>query len=339
MTLDPSHIMQIGFGFWGSKTLLSAVELGLFTELAKGPASAAAIGDRLGLHSRSTRDFLDALVALGLLQREGRGVDATYTNTPETALFLDRNSPAYVGGMLEMANARLFRFWADLTPALESGKPQNEAKHTGASLFEALYADEARLEQFLAAMAGVQKGNFGVLADKFDFSQYKTVCDLGGANGALCRALATRHAHLSCISFDLPAVAPIARREIQAAGLAGRIEVVAGDFTDGPLPRADVFTMGNILHDWGVEGKKALIKKAHDSLPAGGVLIAVENVIDNDRRHNAFGLLMSLNMLIETQDGFDYTGADFDGWCRDAGFRSTEIMALAGPTSAAIAYK
>jgi len=339
MTLDPSHIMQTGMAFFASKTLLSAVELGLFTELAKGPAKAAEIGDRLGLHTRALHDFLDALVSLKFLQREGLGSDARYSNTPETAVFLDRNSPAYIGGMLEMANARLFRFWADLTPALKTGKPQNEAKHTGAALFEALYADEARLEQFLAAMAGIQNGNFHVLAEKFDFSKYKRVCDLGGANGALSRALAKRHAHLSCVSFDLPAVAPIAHREIAAAGLADRIEVVAGDFTDGALPEADVYTMGNILHDWGLEGKQALIEKVHDRLPAGGVMIAIENVIDNDRRHNTFGLLMSLNMLIETNDGFDYTGADFDGWCRAAGFRSTEIVPLTGPTSAAIAYK
>lgn len=339
MSLDPSHILHTGLGFWASKTLLSAVELGLFTELASGPAKRHELSEKLGLHERAAHDFLDALVALGLLEREGRGGDARYSNTADTAAFLDRNSPAYVGGMLEMANARLFRFWGDLTPALQTGKPQNEVKHTGAPFFEELYADEARLEQFLAGMAGVQTGNFRTLAEKFDFSQYQSVCDVGGANGALCRALAERHPHLSCTTFDLPPVAPVARREVEASGLSGRIEVAAGDFVEGNVPRADVITMGNILHDWSVEMKKALIQKAYDSLPDGGVFIAIENIIDNERKQNAFGLLMSLNMLIETPDGFDYTGSDFDEWCRDAGFRSTEVMPLTGPSSAAIAYK
>lgn len=167
-------------------------------------------------------------------------------------------------------------------------------------------------------------------------TQYEGVCDAGGAKGPLCRALASRHPHLQCISFDLPPVGPVARREIERAGLSDRIRVVEGDFIEGELPRADVITLGNVLHDWVVEEKKALIKKAHGSLNDGGVLIAIENVIDNERRNNAFGLLMSLNMLIETHDGFDYTGADFDGWAREAGFRSTEVMPLAGPV---IAYK
>jgi predicted O-methyltransferase YrrM len=339
MSLDPSHILQTGLGFWGSKALLSAVELGLFTELGQGPAKAGEIRERLGLHERATHDFLDALVAMKLLERDGRGRDASYKNTPDTAAFLDKNSPAYVGGMLEMANARLFRFWGDLTPALKTGEPQNEIKEGGGHLFDGLYADEARLEQFLRGMAGIQNGNFHLLAEKFDFSQYQSVCDAGGANGALCRALAQRHPHLQCISFDLPPVGPVARREIERAGLSDRIRVVEGDFMEGELPRADVITLGNILHDWGVEEKKALIKNAHSSLNDGGVLIAIENVIDNERRTNTFGLLMSLNMLIETHDGFDYTAADFDGWARDAGFRSTEVMPLAGPSSAVIAYK
>jgi len=166
------------------------------------------------------------------------------------------------------------------------------------------------------------------------------VLDVGGANAQLSRSLSARHAHLSFVSFDLPAVSPIAQREVSKAG-ATRIEVVSGDFFTDALPRADVVVMGNILHDWNEADKKKLIQKAYDSLPAGGALIAIENVIDDARRQNAFGLLMSLNMLIEfgADGGFDYTGAQFDGWCRAAGFARTEVIALTGPTSAAIAYK
>ncbi|HSN21104.1 MAG TPA: methyltransferase, partial [Usitatibacter sp.] len=174
---------------------------------------------------------------------------------------------------------------------------------------------------------------------KFDFTRYETVADIGGALGALSVVVGRRHPHLRLTSLDLPPVAPLARKFIEAAGLASRIEVAAGDFFRDPLPRADVVTMGNILHDWNLETKKLLIRKAYEALPAGGAFVAIENVIDDARRENAFGLLMSLNMLVELGDGFDYTGAQFREWCAEAGFRRCEIVPLAGPASAAIAYK
>lgn len=337
--LDPSHILQVGMGFWASKTLLSAVELELFTQLGPEEMTGEQIRERLGLHPRATFDFLDTLVALGFLERDGVGSEGRYRNTAQTATFLNKRSPAYIGGLLEMCNERLYRFWGDLTEALRTGQPQNEVKHTGASMFEELYRDEARLEQFMEAMRGIQTGNFHALAEKFDFSRYKSVCDIGGATGQLSIVLATRHPHLHCTSFDLPIVEPIAKRTIDAAGLSDRVSTAAGDFFADPLPCADVICMGNILHDWNLDRKLKLIRSAWQSLPEGGVLIAIENVIDDDRRHNAFGLMMSLNMLIEFGDAFDYTGAQFEAWCRDAGFRSTEILSLMGPSSAAIAYK
>src|SRR4051794_27580082 len=336
---DPSAIMQIGMGFWPSKALLSAVELQLFTVLGSGPATAAEIGDRLELRSRAVCDFLDGLVALRLLDREGSGETARYANTSETAVFLDTNSPQYIGGILEMANARLYGFWDDLTEALQTGEPQNEIKRTGRSMFEELYADPARLEQFMRAMSGISYGNFAALADTFDFSPYQTVCDVGGATGQLSIILAERHPHLSCVSFDVPVVEPIAQRSIEAAGVAERVSTASGDFFADPLPPADVITMGMILHDWNLERKQLLIQSAYDALPAGGVLIAVENIIDDDRRENVFGLMMSLNMLIEFGDAFDFTGDDYRTWCEDAGFTKVEILPLAGPASAAIAYK
>ncbi|MGE0715051.1 MAG: methyltransferase [Alphaproteobacteria bacterium] len=336
---DPGHIMQIGLGFFGSKTLLSAVELGLFTSLAKGPMTAAEIADTLGLAPRAVPDFPDALVALRLLARDGDGPGARYANTPDGALFLDRESPAYVGGILEMANARLYRFWGDLTEALRTGRPQNETKNSGESVFAKLYEVPKRLEQFMDAMSGVSAGNFRLFADRFDFARYGSLCDVGGATGQLSRFVAGRHPHMRCVSFDLPAVEPIARRRIAADGLDDRVRAVSGDFFADDLPRADVITMGMILHDWNLERKKLLIRKAYDALPPGGAFVAIEALIDDARRDNAFGLLMSLNMLIEFGDAFDYTAADFAGWCREAGFARFEVMPLAGPSSAAIAYK
>jgi predicted O-methyltransferase YrrM len=331
--------MQIGMGFWPSKALLSAVELQLFTVLGSGPATAAELGNRLELRSRAVCDFLDGLVALRLLDREGSGETARYANTSETAVFLDTNSPQYIGGILEMANARLYGFWDGLTEALQTGKPQNEIKRTGRSMFEELYADPARLEQFMRAMSGISYGNFAALAEAFDFSQYESVVDVGGATGQLSLILAQRHPHLRCMSFDLPPVEPIARRSIEAAGLADRVTAASGDFFADPLPSADVITMGMILHDWNLDRKLHLIHSAYDALPEGGALIAVENIIDDERRENVFGLMMSLNMLIEFGDAFDFTGEDYRGWCEAVGFKKVEVLPLAGPASAAIAYK
>ncbi len=337
--LDPSHIMQVGMGFWPSKTVLSAVELELFTQLADEPMSGAEIGERLGLHPRGIYDFLDTLVALRILERDGDGPDGRYRNTDESAAFLDKRSPTYIGGILEMAGARLYPFWGDLTEALRTGEPQNEVKHTGKPMFDELYSDPARLEQFMGAMAGISLGNFQALAEKFDFSKYETVCDVGGATGQLCMILARRHPHLRCISYDLPVVAPIADRTVAAAGLADRVTTASGDFFADPLPQADVITMGLILHDWNLDRKMHLIRSAYDALPEGGAFIVIENLIDDARRENAFGLMMSLNMLIEFGDAFDFTGSDFAGWCREVGFREVEIVPLTGPASAGIAYK
>lgn len=336
---DASLIMQVGMGFWPSKTLLSGVELGLFTLLGTGPLTAAEIAERLDLRSRAVSDFLDGLVALKLLERTGSGEAARYGNTRDTGLFLDRASPKYIGGFLEMANSRLYPFWGGLTEALQTGRPQNEIKHTGRSMFEELYAEPARLEQFMDAMSGISAGNFHALADRFDFSGYSTICDVGGATGQLSLILAERHPHLRCISFDLPAVEPIARRTIGAAGLGDRVTAVSGDFLVDPLPAADVIVMGMILHDWDLDRKLQLIRSAYESLPPGGALVAVENIIDDDRRENVFGLMMSLNMLIEFGDAFDFTGADFRAWCEEVGFSRVDIVPLGGPASAAIAYK
>jgi len=319
--------------------LLTAVELDLFTKLGDQAMTASQLGDELGLHPRGTFDFFDALVALKFLDRDGDGPQGEYKNTPDTAAFLNKNSPTYIGGMPEMMNARLFGFWNHLGTALKTGRPQSEIKTHGKPIFEELYDNEAKLGVFLEAMTGFQAGNFIELAERFDFSRYKTVSDIGGALALLSRLVGARHKHLTLTTFDLPPVAQHAQERVDAAGMTERIKVVSGDFFVDDMPKADVVTMGNILHDWNLEKKKVLIKKAYDALPDGGAFIAIENLIDDARRENAFGLLMSLNMLIELGDAFDYTGADFREWCEEAGFKRFEILPLAGPTSAAIAYK
>ena len=339
LQLDPAPILQTAFAFWSSKVLLTAVSFGVFTKLGNRQFTGAELGAELGLHPRGIGDFFDALVAMKFLDRQGDGPEAKYSNTPASALYLDSGSPRYVGGILVMLNERLFKFWNDLPEALRTGRPQNEAKHGQKGMFEELYEELPRLEQFMGAMTGLSRINFEAFAMRFDFSPFKTMCDVGGATGLLSIEVARKHPHLQCISFDLPPVEPIARKHIAAARLNDRITTASGDFFKDALPKADLITMGMILHDWNLEKKMHLIRAAYDALPPGGALVAIEALIDDARRENVFGLLMSLNMLIEFGEAFDYSGADFRKWCQEAGFRRFEVIHLAGPSSAAVAYK
>ena len=331
---SPDHILQLGLSFWASKTLLSAVEMEVFTELAKHPEDLNTLTGRLGLHPRSSRDFLDALVALGFLERK----DGVYSNTPSADLFLDKHKPSYIGGMLEMANRRLFKHWNNLTTALRTGMPQGEAG-PGAETFAAIYADPERLKGFLRAMTGVSRGANMAIGAKFPWAQYKTVVDAGPAQGDLLAQVALKNPHLTGTGFDLPEVGPIFEEYMETLGISARVKFKPGSFFTDPLPSADVIMMGHILHDWNLEQKRMLIAKAYDALPAGGALLVYEAIIDDDRSKNAFGLLMSLNMLIETPGGFDYTGADCMGWMKDAGFKDTRVEHLIGPDSMVVGIK
>jgi O-methyltransferase domain/Dimerisation domain len=332
--ITPDAILQLGFAFWGSKTLLSAVELGLFTLLADGPLSVETVTARLALHPRSVRDFLDALVALGQLERK----DGLYANTAAGALFLDRQKPTYVGGILEMANARLYPFWGALTEGLRTGNPQNEAKE-GRDLFDEIYRSPAILAEFLKAMSGISLAAANAISTKFSWADYKSFADIGTAQGAFPVTLAQAHPHLAGIGFDLSVVRQHFETYVAQRGLSKRLSFHAGDFFADSLPAADVLIMGHILHDWGLEKKRMLIRKAYAALPHGGALIVYDSVIDDERRKNAFGLLMSLNMLIETREGFDFTGADCMGWLREAGFVETRVEPLVGPDSMVIGIK
>jgi hypothetical protein len=331
----PDHILQVGLGFWASKTLLSAVELGVFSTLAKSPADLTTLQMKLELHPRSARDFLDALVALKFLERE----NGIYSNTADTDLFLDRAKPSYVGGALEMANARLYGFWGSLTEAVRTGESQNESKGGGENIFATLYADPDQLRGFLSAMSGISAAAADAIASNFPWSDYKSFMDLGSAQGMVPAVLASAHPHLTGIGFDLPPVKPVFEQFIAHRGMQDRVRFQGGSFFEDPLPNVDVIIMGHILHDWDLAQKKLLLGKAFDALPKGGAVIVYDAIIDDDRRENAFGLMMSLNMLIETAGGFDYTGQDCQAWMREVGFSSTRVEPLVGPDSVVIGLK
>jgi len=254
-------------------------------------------------------------------------------------MFLVRGKPTYIGGMLEMANRRLYPFWGSLTEALQTGEPQNEVKTGKAGLFESIYGDEQKLRLFLGAMTGLSMGASKAIAEKFPWGEYNSVVDVGGAQGGLLVQLCRTHPHLRGSNFDLPVVGPIFQDYVREHGLCDRLQFVAGSFFEDPLRTAEVITMGHILHDWNMDEKRMLLEKAFQALPTGGALIVFEALIDGERKKNVFGLWMSLNMLIETPGVFDYTGKDCSGWMRETGFRKTRVEHLTGPDSMVVGIK
>ena len=223
--------------------------------------------------------------------------------------------------------------------ALRTGSPQTEATKHGGNFFEALYADPARLTGFLRATTGLSHPANIAIAQQLPWAKYRSFVDIGTGQGDLAVQIARHNPHLVGIGFDLGPVGPVFTDYVAAHGLSERLPFIAGDFFADALPQADVVLMGHILHDWRLDEKQTLIRKAYEALPEGGTFVVYEAIIDDERRKNAFGLLMSLNMLIGTPGGFDYTGADCCGWMKAAGFRETRVEHLAGPDSMVIGIK
>jgi hypothetical protein len=322
----PDRIVELGYAFWGARVLQAAVELGVFTELARGPSNVDTLRVRVGLHPRGARDFLDALVALGMLQR----TNGLYSNSPETDLYLDRAKPAYVGGLLQLA-AGIYVGWGSLTRALQTGEPQTP--QDGGGFFEALYADPVRLRGFMRGMTGASLLAAEPMAREFPWTNYRTFADIGTAQGCIPVVLCRTHPHLRGTGLDLPPVQPIFEEYVASFGLGDRIHFESADFFVDPLPNAEVLIMGQILQDWDLERKRLLISKAYAALPKDGALIVYEPMIDDERRQNAFGLLMSLNLQVALPGGFSATGAEMRAWLRDAGFRKTTLHHLLGTGS------
>jgi cyclopropane fatty-acyl-phospholipid synthase-like methyltransferase len=333
--LTPETIMKLGMAYWGSKVLLSAVELGVFSELAEaGTLDSEALRERLGLHPRSATDFFDALVSLGMLERTG----GHYANTPETSLFLDRAKPSYMGGVLEMANNVLYHNWGLLTDSLRTGMPQSEAKD-GKDFFEVLYADKDKTAKFARGMAGASTYIGQMLAAKFPWRDYGSVIDIGCSGGTASIQIALANRHITGGGFDLPPLRPIFEERVEEFGLSDRLSFTAGDFFNDPLPHADVLVMGQLLHGFNIEQRRLLLQKAHTALPNGGALIVYDSIIDDERRSNTYGLLMSLTMLLQTTGGFESTGADYHAWMKEAGFRKTYVEHLTGPHAMIVGIK
>jgi hypothetical protein len=327
------RILDIAFAFRKSKVLLSAVELDLFSELGGDAVVCEELAERLGVHQRGARDFFDALVALELLDRDRQG---RYANRPDYMPYLDRRSPSYLGGRLDHVNSRLYRHWGRLTQALRSGEAQSDL---GTGGYAALYADRSAFETFLGAMSGGSLLPALTLARAFPWRSYRTVVDVGTAQGCVPVELARMHPHLGGGGFDLPQVEPEFTRFVRSHGMEQRLRFYPGDFLKDELPRADVLIMGRILHNWDLPTKVMLLQKAYRALAPGGALIVYDTLIDDARRHETEALLASLNMLIETAGGFEYTATQCTAWMRDCGFDEMRVESLDGGESAVIGLK
>src|SRR5262245_1958067 len=289
-------ILELGYAFRGAKALMSAVEFGVFTALAEGALDGDALRQQLGLAERGARDFFDALVALGLLDRD---VSGRYSNAPGAALYLDSYNGSYVGGLFENLTAREYAAWGGLTEALRSGRPQ-----TGSETFKpfgALSTDPQRLAFFVKAMTSASLAPAKAIAASFPWARYKTFLDVGTAQGCVPVQIALAQPHITGNGFDLPTMAATFDRYVKSYGVSDRVRFLPGDFFADPLPEADVLIMGRVLHNWDLATKRMLLRKALAALPAGGALIVYERLIDDERRTGSAGLLSSLNMLVMTR--------------------------------------
>lgn len=332
----PERILEIGQGFWASKTLMSATELGVFTELERnGPQTVEELEDALGLHPRSSRDFLDALVAMDLLVRESY----EYRNAPEASAFLVADEPASLVDWFEMVNHRLYPFWGDLETALRTGEPQNEVDDPETHPFEGVvYHDDAVLEQFVGAMTSLSMGVAEALARDFPWDAHESVVDLGASEGVVPRRIAEENDHIRAIGADLPRVEPHFREFTSDSPAADRIEFRTADFfADETLPPADVYVLGHILHDWAFEDRRTILSKVREAVRPGGAVVVYGTMIDEGRREEELPLLMSLNMLIETPAGSDYTPGQCIQWLHDVGFEGGETRPAPGPDTMVVA--
>jgi hypothetical protein len=333
-SVSPDRITEMGHSYRACRTLLSAVELGVFTALAEGSLDRDTLSERIGINARGARDFFDALVALDMLVRDNAG---RYANSAETDRYLDRNKLTYVGGAFESVIARLYMDWGSLTAALRTGKPQTHLSMV--TKFSGLYADETLREAFANTMTARTRPVAQALAMRFPWTKHHTLIDIGGAQGCLPVEIARVHRHLSGGAFDLPPLQSLFDRFVQAHGLANRLSFYPGDFFEGPLPSAEVLVLGRVLHNWDLATKQMLLRKAYDALPAGGVLIVYEQLIDDERRTHTDGLLASLQMLLSSPGGFNFTKADCIGWMRETGFRNIRVEPLAAGQSMVVGIK
>ena len=337
-TLTPIPLMQLATAFWAFKTLAAAHELDLFTRISAGGAmTAPQLSECCQIDPRPAEMLLTGCAALGLLEIR----DGSYCNSPLAQKFLVRDAQYYFGGFVEMLDKRLYPGWGKLPQALRTNRPTTWDPAHQRSLFDA--EDPAMLATFWEAMHSLSTFTARVLGQAVDFNSFTRLLDVGGGSGAFDIELCRQYPRLRATVYDLGFVTDIAATKIARAGLEDRITTARGDFfADPAYPEGhDVILLSMIMHDWDEARDRAILRKCYQALPAGGAIIIAELLVNDEKTGPAPAALMSLNMLIETEGGRNYTPAEYSAWLAAEGFRDirTGWFEAAGANGAVIGYK
>ncbi|MFE6165778.1 methyltransferase [Streptomyces sp. NPDC056486] len=330
---DPFDVMFLGWSFFRSKLLTSAMDLGVFTSLGDNRLSAEEIVDRAGLHPRGAQDFLDALAAVGLLLRE----DGRYRNSSGTALYLLPDRPGFVGGFLRMTSELMGGEHDALTSLLRDGNARGQGSG-GEVPFTRIFHDPDRLRKFLSAMDSFSSAVAPGVTEIIDWSAYSSFTDVGGARGNLAAALAAAHPGLTGTVLDRPSMEQHFDELVAERGVSEQLRFTGGDFFEDELPRADVLILGGVLHDWPDDRRALLLRKAHDAVREGGAVIVYDTMID-DHRERADPLMLSLIMMLQSAQARGFSPAQCISWMTDAGFTAEQTVLLPALTTAIVGRK
>lgn len=332
---DPAPVLDAIEAFRRSKAMFTAVALGVFDSLERGPAGAETLARHMQVNSGALARLLDACVGLGLLKKEKE----TYSNLPVAATYLCRSSPRTLTGYILYSNKALYALWGNLEGAVREGTHRwRETFDADGPIFDHFFKSEESKREFLAGMHGYGLLSSPRVVAAFDLSPFRRLMDLGGATGHLAVAACQLYPNLSAAVFDLPAAIEVAREYIHRSGFADRVELTAGDFFRDPLPEADLYSLGRILHDWSEEKIRLLLGKIYARLPRGGAVLIAERLLEDDKSGPLSGLLQSLNMLVCTE-GQERTLAEYAALLGAAGFGDVQGRRTGAPLDALLAVK
>jgi 2-polyprenyl-3-methyl-5-hydroxy-6-metoxy-1,4-benzoquinol methylase len=304
--LSPDNIREIAYAFQRSRVLLTAYELGLFTALGDASKSSAEVAKILGTGPRATDRLMNALCAVGLLEKKG----GEFSNTPASVRFLVQGKPEYMAGL--MHTVHLWDTWSTLTPAVRQGTsvgrpPVNER-------------GEKWLTAFITAMHDRAKKQAPAVAALLDLSGVSSVLDVGGGSGAFAMAFARAKAGITATVFDLPNVVSLTQKYIAQEGLADKVKTVAGDYLIDDLGSGfDLVFLSAIIHSNSVEENRQLIRKCAQALNHNGQVVVQDFIMDEDRTNPVHGALFALNMLVGTEAGDTFTESEVREWMEEAG--------------------
>jgi acetylserotonin O-methyltransferase len=332
---DPAPILELLEAFRRSKTMFAAVALGVFDALEIEPMPLGALANKLKSNVDALERLLDACVNLRLLSRDNRG----YVNTPVAATYLCKSSPRRLTGYINFSNGPMWKLWTHLEDAVREGTHRwKQVYGWDGPLFSHFFQDDDAKREFLMGMHGYGLISSPHVVAAFDLSRFKTIVDLGGATGHLVVAACERYPQLRGVVFDLPDAVPLARELVAKSHVAGRIEIVAGDFFADSLPPGDLYALGRILHDWTEAKIVKLLSRIHAALPADGGLLIAEKLLDDDKTGPRWAQMQSLNMLACTE-GKERTLPEYESLLRQVGFTAVRGCRTTSPLDAVLATK